>query len=208
MTPRDVERFARELARAHPGPVRLILAGGAAAAVYGHDRPTVDVDFEVGPPPGAVRNERWMRSFEAALRRAAAASGASPQWTLDLSRWSEVALPHHRRRIRTWKRFGRTTVCVLDPVTFVVSKLRRGLAWDLEDVRAVIGKRRLGWRIMAVRCGEAFAASPFSAERPLFKSRVEQFLRQDGPALWRRGYAAAAAIRLFRTSAGLGRQKA
>lgn len=194
MTPRLVGGFFEELARRVAHPVDVVLTGGAAAALEGGARPTVDVDFE-------ARARAGRRDLAAAIEAAGRASGVIPHFSEDIDRWSAITLGGYRGRARLWRRFGNVTVRLLDPADFAIGKLARGTADDMRDLAAVFRRRRPSWRVAARRWGEALRRSPHSSATSLFARQVGWFFRGEGPKLWRRGYDPEQAIRLFLSSA-------
>ncbi len=196
MTRKDVERFFSALARSWPHRTDCILVGGAAAALEGSTRPTADVDFEVRFG-GAVSVED-ADAFAGAVRDAQNASGLTGQFTEDLGSWSPIALPPYRRHARRWKVFGPITVCLLDPVDYVLTKLRRGAAHDFSDLVVVARSHRISWRSLALRCAAAVRASPRSTRLRTFVKRVEYLFREHGKILWGAPFNPEPAIALFR----------
>lgn len=201
MTPRQIARFFQELARRVDRPMEVVLTGGAAAAVEGGVRPTVDVDFEARARAGRTR---WPQrdQLAGAIASAGRATGITAHYSEDIDRWSAITMGQYRARARLWRRFGTVTVRVMDPLDFAVGKLARATGDDLRDIVAVFQRRRPSWRTAARRWGEALRRSPRSSAVTLFARQVEWFFRVEGARLWRRGFDAASAIRLFRRAAG------
>jgi len=193
---RDIDRFFGALARAWPHPTDILLIGGAAAVLDGSTRPTFDVDFEVafGEPGSSEDGEL----FAAALHQAEAASGVEGQFTEDIGAWSPITLPPWRRSARPWKRFGPIKVRLLDSAFYAVSKLRRGNTSDFDDLMLVARRHRLGWRSLAILCGQAVRHSPSSTELRGFVRRVEYLFQKHGRTIWGTRFDARPAVDLFR----------
>ncbi|MEO5656391.1 MAG: DUF6036 family nucleotidyltransferase [Nitrospiria bacterium] len=94
-------------------PVDVILLGGLALALYGHERKTRDLDAEISTLSGM--------QFARLLDRL----GFPADLSADVSHWGMIDLPpgYRRRAKRVWRR-GTVTVRVMAPLDLVMSKLR------------------------------------------------------------------------------------
>lgn len=164
LTPDRLASLLAEYVRQGASPVDVLLLGGLAVQAYGDARrATNDVDAEVaGDLEGLAR---FLRAHQ-----------IPADLGEDLSRWSVVAMPPgYRERARVWMEGPGFRIRVLHPTDFVIAKLRRGTAEDLEDAAFVAA--RLGVTAAAVEAAAeaAVAASPKDTALFLFRKTVEQF---------------------------------
>jgi hypothetical protein len=196
----DLRRFLGALAARLPCPLTVVLTGGVEAMLLGGRRPTGDIDFWV--VLAAARAGRWS-DVERAIGEAAAVAGVPVQYSTDIDRWSQIAVPTARRRTRLLRRHGRLSVHLLDPACWAVYKLARYLESDVEDLRAVLRRQRVPAARVARLCGESLRSSPRSAQLFLFRRQVEHFLRAHGTAVWGARFDPRAAIGTFHRAAGI-----
>jgi hypothetical protein len=152
LPPITTDRLAALLAEYVRGTGRavdLLLVGGLALQAYGAtERVTQDVDGElVGDLEPLVK---FLRDQD-----------IPSDLGENISGWSVVAMPpgYRDRASVSVKRPG-LCIRLLDPVDFVIAKLRRGTDLDLADAEYVV--RRFGLAVQAVReaAEAAVAASP------------------------------------------------
>ena len=198
VAPADLDRFFRALAERLPCPVRIVLTGGGEALVLGGVRPTADLDLQL-----VVDDRRTVHlpAIEAAIAAAGHQSGVVVQYATDIDRWSSVSIPPSRRRTRPFRRVGRLSIHLLDPLCWAIYKLSRYLESDVTDLRAVLRRQRVSWRRLAVLCGESLRASPRSTQLVLFRRQVEHFFRTEGPAIWGARFDPTRSIDAFRAAA-------
>ena len=87
MTRTQIDAFFRVLAEQWGGKAIVLLTGAAAAAIWGHVRPSVDIDF-------AVQLRRRGRSdwetLEAAIGRTVRLTGIQANYAEDIDRWGLI----------------------------------------------------------------------------------------------------------------------
>ncbi len=161
------ERLATLLSdyvRQGASPVDVLLVGGLTVQAYGDARgATHEVAAEVAGDVEGLASFLRAHQIPADLGE-------------DLSRWSVVAMPPgYRERARVWMEGPGFRIRVLHPTDFVIAKLRRGTAEDLEDAALVAA--RFGVTAAAIRAAAetAVAASPKDTALFLFRTTVEQF---------------------------------
>jgi hypothetical protein len=130
--PVDAERvreLARALGRTIGPPVRLYLTGGATAVIEGWRASTVDVDVRFEPEDDALLRalpdlkERLSINIELA---------SPPDFVPELPGWRDRSpFVFHE---------GRISVHHFDPYSQALSKIERGFAQDLDDVRELIAR--------------------------------------------------------------------
>ena len=200
MTPRAIERFFRILAKEFGQRATIILTGAAAGALWGHIRPSRDIDFGIML---ASRNRRTWDAFQAAVDRAIQHTGIQVNYTEDLDRWGSISLLDWRHHTRPYWRFGVLEVRTLDPVYWSIGKLSRYFDLDVHDVVAVLQHERLPLRRLLAVWAKALKTSPHSPAVFQFRIQVEHFLRTHGRTIWGKRFDASAAIRDFHRAAGI-----
>lgn len=148
-------------------PIDLLLVGALALQCYGcRDRFTNDVDGElVGPLNPLV-------TF-------LANEGIPADLTQDISGWSIVAMPPgYRDRATELLHHPNLCIRLLDPVDFVIAKLRRGIELDLDDAMYVVRRFQIPTSAIEQSAAAAIAASPQDTTLFLFQKTVELFCRQ------------------------------
>lgn len=143
MRPRVDASGIRELARAlgrvpAGGRIRIYLTGGATAVLEGWRESTVDIALRFEP-----ESDQLLRRLPAVKERLGMNIGLAspPDFIPELPGW--------RERSAFLFREGGVDVHHFDLYSQVLSKVERGFAHDLDDVRAIIG---VGL-VAPVRCG-------------------------------------------------------
>ncbi len=161
------DRLASLLAdyvREGASPVDVLLVGGLAVQAYGDARrATNDVDAEVAGDLEGLAGFLRAHQIPADLGE-------------DLSRWSVVAMPPgYRERATVWVERPGFRIRVLHPTDFVIAKLRRGTAEDLEDAASVAARFGVTATAVGAAAEAAVGASPKDTALFLFRKTVEQF---------------------------------
>jgi len=125
MNRRQIDTFFRVLAEQSNEKVTILLTGAAAGAVWGHVRPSVDVDFAVQL---RTRGKKTWEKVEAAIERTVRLTGIQANYAEDIDRWGLITLLDYKRRARPYRRFGLLQVRLLDPAYWSVGKMTRYLA--------------------------------------------------------------------------------
>lgn len=200
MTERQIQRFFRVLARELNRSARVIVTGAAAGSLWGSVRPSLDIDFAITL---ARRDRRGQDALEAAIARTVRLTGIQANYAQDIDRWGQISLLDYRRHTMPYKRFGTLEVRLLDPVYWSIGKISRYLDPDVQDLLAVLTRRRVPTRRLMQTWARALRASPPSPARAQFRAQAEHFLRSHGRAIWGRSFDAQAAIRHFHRAAGI-----
>lgn len=197
MTPQQIDRFFRVLAKHLAHPATVILTGAAAGSLMGGVRPSRDIDFAVRIPP-----RRWAE-VEAAAQMAMRETGIAANFASDIARWSMIALLDYQRHTRPYRRFGLITVRLLAPAYWAIGKLTRYLDTDVHDVVRVLKRERSDPALLARLWGRALKTSPRSTACWTFRRQVEHFFQTEGRRIWGRGFGPARAISVFHRAAGI-----
>jgi len=139
MSPEQIDRFFRTLAKEVQTSTTVILTGAAAGSLLGHVRASADVDFAI--LTGSDDAARWQQ-VEAAIARVERLTKIQAQYAEDIDRWSSISLLDYRRHARRYRRFGTLDLRILDPPYWAIGKLSRYLPQDREGQRT--GAARAG----------------------------------------------------------------
>jgi hypothetical protein len=124
-----IRALASELGRVALQPVRIYLTGGATAVLEGWREATIHVDLRLEPEA-----DELLRALPA-LKESLGVNielASPPDFIPELPGWRERS-PHVFRE-------GRVDVHHFDPYSQVLSKIERGFAQDLTDVRTMIAR--------------------------------------------------------------------
>ncbi len=170
MQPLTLEQLIEALGQYHQQTgqdVDLLLIGGLALQAYGYsERVTIDVGGElVGVFDSLVRFFQE-RHIPADLSE-------------NISGWSVVAMPPgYRDRTSTWYEQSGIRLRLLDPVDFIIAKLRRGIDQDLDDAEYVATRFTIDPEAITASAQAAIAASPKDTAIFLFTKTVENFCQR------------------------------
>lgn len=158
-----LEEYVRQTGR----PLDVLLIGRLALYAYGsQEAHTEDVDAELAHDVEEVGTFLKHRKVPSNLSE-------------NISGWSIVSLPPgYRERVRLLYHKDRLRVSLLDPVDFVISKLRRGTEQDLADAEFVARRYALSGTAIRVAAAAAMAASPKDTALFVFRKIVELFLQR------------------------------
>ena len=194
MHPKAIDRFFRTLARAFPEPVTVILTGAAAGSLFGHIRPSQDIDCGVRFTRSTP--ERWLR-FKEAVDHTTVKTGIQVNYAPDIDRWSAITLLDYQRHTIPYRRFGTLQVRLLDPVYWSIGKMGRYFDLDVQDLVAVLKRRKTPLRALVRVWARALKVSPPSPALFQFHTQVEHFLRTYGRTIWGKTFNAEQAIQAF-----------
>lgn len=196
MHPRQIDRFFRVFARELAAPATVILTGAAAGSLWGHVRPSLDVDFAIRPARGR-RLPSWSR-IERAAERTVRLTGIRANYAEDIDRWSAVSLLDYARHTTRYRRFGDLEVRLLDPLYWSIGKVTRYLSPDERDLVAVLQARRVAPSPLVHLWARALRQSPRSPALTQFRRQAEHFLRTHGRTIWGADFDAEHALWQFR----------
>lgn len=180
MNRRQIDRFFTVLGRQLKSPAKVIVTGAAAGALWGHVRPSLDIDFAINASGGKAK---WA-DIEEAVEQTKQKTGIAANYAIDIDRWGAISLMDYRRHTHSYKVFGRLAVHLLDPAYWTIGKLTRYLQPDIEDMVAVLKRRRQALKPLLRLWGLALRKSPRSASCTQFRRQVEDFLITYGGKIW------------------------
>ncbi|OGX29338.1 MAG: hypothetical protein A3B78_01480 [Omnitrophica WOR_2 bacterium RIFCSPHIGHO2_02_FULL_67_20] len=199
MNRRQIDRFFAVLGRELTVSATAIVTGAAAGALWGHVRPSLDIDFAIRPSGG----QRQWGQVESAVERARQLTGVTANYAVDIDRWGAISLLDYRRHTQPYKAFGRLTVRLLDPAYWTIGKLTRYLQPDIDDMVAVLTRKEQAVHPLVRLWGQALRKSPRSVACSQFRRQVEDFLTTSGPTIWGKAFDAQKTIADFHQSAGI-----
>lgn len=156
-----------EFSKIKKARLEVILIGGQAMQHYGQTaRATIDIDAEIIGP---------IEELESFLKK----NHVPADLGEDVSRWSLISLPPGYRD-RTIKIYSDSflTVKVLDPLDFVIAKLRRYTEQDIEDVLFVIRKYGITSGQVVQAAQAAIQASPKDTSLAIFQRNINFFVKR------------------------------
>ena len=204
MTRRQIERFFRLMAEAASEPATVIVTGAAAGSLWGHVRPSLDIDFALRP---TSRHRRAWPNLEDAVEQATRLTGIRANYAEDIDRWSSVSLLDYRRHARPFRRFGRLRVQLMDPAYWSIGKVSRYLDPDVRDLVAVLRRRRVAPRPLVRLWARAVRRSPRSPALTQFCRQAEHFLRAYGRRIWGTAFHSERTIEEFRRALAAGHRR-
>ena len=200
MNAAQVERFFRIFAQKLNEPATVILTGAAAGVLWGHVRPSRDVDFAVCPR--RTGPDVWRR-IEAAVKGAIQATGISANYAQDIDRWGAISLTDYRQQSRPYRQFGKVQVRLMDPAYWSIGKISRYIVPDIRDLVAVLKMEKIPPARLLKVWGGALRASPPSDACLQFRKNVEEFLQGYGRTIWGKRFDPEGSIHRFHREAGI-----
>jgi len=148
--------------------VEVIFIGRSAMPFYGIPSKTFDMDFEIR---GLGDKEFFL------LKEALDREGIIADFGEDISGWSVIPLPEgYRERARVVYESQGIRFKVLEPIDFIVSKLRRGTVDDEEDALDLVRCLNIKAEDITARIGSL--KLPKDLETFFFLKRINRFLNR------------------------------
>ena len=148
--------------------IEIIVVGGTAMSFYGDYRTTTDIDAEILNCP-----EDLYKALLENLRE------NKIQFNIDedFDSWGMVPMPsgYSERATLVYKERN-ITVKTLEPVDFVISKLRRGADIDINDAEKIISRNNITEKAIRDRVSEIEFIK--TEETFWFKQRLERFINE------------------------------
>ena len=167
LTKSDIENFLYELGTRLATEETLYLIGGSALLLLGNPRGTLDIDY-VGSdyPPPSDTLAATIRSLATELR--IEVEPVPMDEFMPLPKEAE-------QRHQPIGRFGNLSVYLFDPYSIAISKLDRGLGFDLEDVSFLIDQGWITFEQLKKHAEEVLKrASIFDMDKKAFLEHLEQ----------------------------------
>lgn len=194
-----IDRFFRELDREWARPAEIILTGAAAGALYGHIRPSLDIDFEIRAKGRKARARD--AALDETIRKVSQKLGIAVDYSEDIGHWSMISHLDYRKAKLPYKKIGLLDIKLMAPEYWTIGKMGRYYEIDTNDLVKVIRKRKIKPETLIRLWGRALARSPLSLALRQFHDHVAHFLRRYGKSLWGKKFNPEKAIVLFRQTA-------
>lgn len=194
MNKNQIDRFFKVLANQFNEEAIVILTGAAAGAILGHIRPSVDIDFSIEL---IKHNDTSWEKLDMAISNVVKLTGIQANYAEDIDRWGLISLLDYKRHTHYYKRFGRLSVRLLDPVYWSIGKMTRYLDPDIRDMVQVFKKQHIPPDKLVYTWGRAIKKSPRSTALIQFRKQVEDFLFSYGRAIWGKDFNSVRFIQLF-----------
>src|SRR5687767_14043239 len=105
-----VNQFFRELDKNLKAPGEIILTGAVAWAIFGHVRPTRDIDFEI-----RLKSKSTAGALPKSIQITSSSLATAVQYSEDRSRWSDISYLDYRKTAEPYKRIGGLNVKTIVP---------------------------------------------------------------------------------------------
>ncbi|MBI5399482.1 hypothetical protein HZB07_02540 [Candidatus Saganbacteria bacterium] len=150
--------------------LEIIIIGGLALSHYGlKGRSTVDIDGETKGDLDSLSNFLKSRKIPFSLGE-------------NISNWGIVSLsPGYRLRAVPIFTDQDLIVKVLDPVDFIIAKIRRFSEIDIKDALYVAKKFKIKPEVISRAAGEAIGNSPKDTALFIFKKNLALFIKMLRP---------------------------
>ena len=184
-----------ELDRSWKRPATVILTGAAAGSLFGHVRPSLDIDFEIQ----TGRSEA--ASLEEAIQKISEKTGITANYSEDISHGSMIDFLGYRKTALPYRQIGKLRIKLISPEYWTLGKMGRFIEPDIRDLVKVIKKKKLAAERLILLWGRALRSSPLSLASRQFRDHVIFFLKTRGKTAWGKRFDAGKAIALFRHTA-------
>lgn len=160
-----IKGLLREFTLERKCRLHVILIGGLAVQYYGiQDRTTIDIDAEVRGDIEGLFNYLKTKNIPGDISE-------------DISRWSVISMPPgYRDRITTIYKDDFLEICVLHPLDFIISKLRRFSEEDIDDAQFVARKFNVSVEDIKRSSEDTIKHSIIDTALFIFRKNVEIFI--------------------------------
>lgn len=184
MKKNNSDLFFEELASKWKAPVKIILIGGAAAQIFGVNRSTVDVDFEVAL---LDKTQAW-NEFDAVVKDTEKITGIKAEFSDNIDRWSEISFLDYRKHLHHYKDYQKIKVYILEPGYWSIGKISRYWDSDILDMLHVFKKEKTDPVYLAKLWMQALRSSSPSSQLFNVKKNATHFFITYGKEIWGRKF--------------------
>ena len=171
-TPQDtierVKKLVNFLSKNTDKNIEIIVVGGTAMSFYGDYRTTMDIDAEIINCPENLYKNLLEHLKENKI-----------QFNIDedFDSWGMVPMPlgYRERAIPVYNE-GNITVKTLEPIDFIISKLRRGADIDINDAEKIVSRNNITEKAIRERASKIEFIK--TEETFWFKQRLEMFINE------------------------------
>lgn len=159
----------------------VILLGASAGSLMGHIRPSLDIDFEIRLKTRVVSARTRLVEAIEEVRQIV---GVSVNYSENVAGWSLVSYLDYRKTALAYKTFGKLAVKLIAPEYWTIGKMARFLEFDVQDMSAIIKKKKIPATRLIRLWARAVKTSDLSLELGQFKEHVLYFLNKHARKLW------------------------
>lgn len=178
----DIDRFFLEVSKKNHVSISVYITGGIASWLMGGNRPTQDIDFGLKTP-----KNKW-NEVESVFQETSQQLGLPIQFSENISRWSFIEIPDYEKKAIFYKKFGKVSVFLLDPISWSIGKVSRYYQSDVDDLRVVFKKQKPKIEEVIKGWSKALRKSPKSSDQFLFLKTAEDFLKTYGKEIWGKSF--------------------
>ena len=163
-----VKKLVNFLSKNTDENIEIIVVGGTAMSFYGDYRTTMDIDAEILNCPEDLYKDSLEHLKENKI-----------QFNIDedFDGWGMVPMPSgYRERATPVYKEGNITVKTLEPIDFIISKLRRGADIDINDAEKIVSRNNVTEKAIRERVSEIEFIK--TEETFWFKQRLERFINE------------------------------
>lgn len=190
-----IDLFFLELSKRTKKNTEVIVTGAVAGALFGHSRPSLDIDFEI-----RVKREKdpaYLEYLDGVIREISSRLKVDTNYGEDIGHWSMIDLLDYRKRSIRYRKIDRLDVRLIAPEYWTIGKMTRFFEIDIQDMVQVIKKKKLDADKMIELWARALKASPMSLTKRDFVAHVKMFLKVYGKRAWGKTFDTLRAIRKF-----------
>ncbi len=203
MQKKTIDRFFVTLAKKIEHPAEVIVTGACAGILYGHIRPSRDIDFEIRFKN--KNNQKFSQGLDAAIQWASEEMGVATNYGEDIGHWSMIDWLDYRKHAIPYKKINTLDIRLMAPDYWTIGKMGRFYETDIHDMMTVMQKKNMESDDLIRLWARAFRKSPISLEKRQFIQHVHTFLDRYGHKVWGKRFQPDKAIALFDSLAGLGK---
>jgi hypothetical protein len=190
-----IDLFFLELSKKANKDTEVILTGAAAGSLFGHSRPSLDIDFEIRPKKH--RDAAYLEYLDGVIGEVSSRLGVDTNYGEDIDHGSMIDLLDYRDKTIPYKKMDRLEVRLIAPEYWTIGKMTRFFEIDIQDMVQVIKKKKLDADEMVGLWARALKASPMSLAKRDFITHVKLFIKVYGVRAWENGFKAGALLEKF-----------
>ena len=181
-----IDLFFLELSKKTTKETELIVTGAVAGALFGHSRPSLDIDFEIRPKK--KKDHAYLEYLDGVIREISSRLKVDTNYGEDISRWSMIDYLDYRKKTIPYKKMGRLDIRLMAPEYWTIGKMTRFFEIDIQDMVQVIKKKKLDAQEMIGLWARALKASPMSLAKRDFIIHAKFFIKSYGKRAWGKSF--------------------
>ena len=181
-----IDLFFLELSKKTKKPTEVILTGAVAGTLFGHSRPSLDLDFAIRSK--GRTNAAYAQYLDELVREISSKLGVDTNYSEDISHWSMIDFLEYRKKAIPYKKIGNLNIKLMAPDYWTIGKMTRFYEIDIQDMIQVIKKRKLEANDLIMLWVRALKASPLSLTKRQFIDHVKTFIKTYGKRAWGKSF--------------------